>query len=142
MTPDNRRKLRDLITNSEGYKQFPYTDTTGHLTIGIGRNLTDRGIFLNEAIEMLDNDVTYFTDWLSNNLEFFPELNDVRQMVMISMCFNLGVKGILDFKKMIDALANKDYDTAANEILDSKARHQTGDRYEKLADMMRTGELS
>jgi lysozyme len=140
MTPDNRKKLRDLIVGSETYKQFPYTDTTGHLTIGIGRNLDDRGVSLNEALEMLDNDITYFANRLNHNLDFFTQLSDVRRMVLISMCFNLGVVGLLNFKKMLAALASGDYETAANEIVDSKAHNQTGERYDRLADMMRTDE--
>jgi lysozyme len=142
MLPENRKKLRDLITGSETYKQFPYNDTTGHLTIGIGRNLYDRGVSLNEALTMLDNDILYFTARLDHNIDYFSELDDIRKMVLISMCFNCGVLGLLKFTRMLEALKNKDYETAANEILDSKAHAQTGYRYEVLADMMRTGEMS
>ncbi len=139
MTPENRKKLRELLFDSEDYKQFPYTDTTGHLTIGIGRNLTDRGISLDESLYMLDNDVAYFTSRLTINLDFFQELSQARQTVLISMCFNLGVIGLLNFKRMITALREKDYNQAAEEIIDSKAHNQTGDRYEKLAEIMRNG---
>jgi lysozyme len=46
----------DLIRD-EGLKLKPYTDTVGKLTIGIGRNLTDRGISRQEALVLARNDV-------------------------------------------------------------------------------------
>ena len=141
MTPDSRKKLRDLLVGQESYKQFPYTDTTGHLTVGIGRNLTDRGVSLSEALMMLDDDIMYFTHRLDLNLKYFADLDDVRKMVLIIMCFNLGVYGLLGFKKMLKAVEEKDYRAAACEILDSKASTQTGERYETLAEMMKTGEV-
>jgi lysozyme len=140
MTPDDRKKLRDLIVGEESYRQFPYNDTTGHVTIGIGRNLTDRGVSFEESLQMLDNDVIYFTHRLDLNLDFFKDLNAARQMVLISMCFNLGLLGLLGFKKMIASLEQKDYNEASKEILNSKASEETGKRYEILAEIMRTGE--
>jgi GH24 family phage-related lysozyme (muramidase) len=46
----------DIIKQQEGCRLKPYTDTTGHITIGYGRNLTDCGISQDEADLMLAND--------------------------------------------------------------------------------------
>ena len=141
MTPEGKQKLKSLLVKSEAYKQFPYTDTTGHLTVGIGRNLTNRGISVTEALYLLGDDIFYFSGKLATYLSYFDELSENRQIVLIDMCFNLGLNGLLNFKNMINALEQHDYNAAADEILNSKAALQTGERYHILANIMRTGEL-
>jgi len=141
MTPEIRQKLKSLLTTHESYRQFPYADSTGHLTIGIGRNLSDRGISTTEALALLDDDIFYFTSKLANVLPYFSELSDNRQIVLVDMCFNLGVNGLLEFHKMLDAIEARDWEKAAFEILNSKAAHQDVNRYEQLAYIMKTGNL-
>lgn len=141
MTPEGKQKLKHLLISHENYKQFPYTDTTGHLTVGIGRNLSDRGISTTEAFYLLDDDILYFSSKLAHYLPFFIELSENRQIALIDMCFNLGVQGFLNFKNMIAALASHDYDRAANEMLNSKWAEQVGDRATCLANIIRTGEI-
>ncbi len=141
LTQESRAKLKTLLVRHESYKQFPYQDTTGHLTIGIGRNLDEKGISTTEAFYLLDEDILYFTSKLSANLPFFDDLNDARKIALVDMCFNLGVKGLLGFKKMIDALANKNYQRAAFEMLNSKWAEQVGQRAEVLSDIVRTGNI-
>ena|ERR1700756_2780840 len=141
MTPHGRQKLKNLLVHHESYRQFPYTDTTGHITVGIGRNLSDRGISQDEALALLDDDINYFSAKLNRLLPFFLGLDESRQIVLVNMCFNLGVHGFLDFHGMLDAVEKKDWQTASSEILASKAAEQCPDRYQQLAYIMRTGEL-
>lgn len=140
MTPESKKKLRDMLIGDEEYKQFPYNDTTGHLTIGIGRNLTDRGVSTSEALAMLDNDIIYFTHKLNHYFPFFDELDDMRKIILINMCFNLGIFGLLEFKNMLSAIQDKNYKLAAIEMLDSKWATQVKGRADRLAAMMRDGE--
>ena len=55
------------------------------------------------------------------------------------MAYNLGVDGLLKFKKMWKALEKQDYQTAAEEMKDSKWYHQVGRRskylYKKMKDL-------
>jgi|SRR6478736_1205528 len=141
MTPESRHKLKNLLVQHEAYRQFPYTDTTGHLTIGIGRNISDRGISTSEALSLLEDDIQYFFAKLSHYIPLFIKLDDNRQIVLVDMCFNLGFNGLLNFRDMLDAIERGDFERAAQEILDSKAANQARDRYEQLAYIMRTGEL-
>ncbi len=141
MTPEGKQKLKQLLVNHESFKQFPYTDITGHLTIGIGRNLNDRGISANEAFYLLDDDILYFTGKLSHFLPFFHTLNENRQIALIDMCFNVGVQGFLNFKNMILALEAHDYERAAVEMLDSKWAEQVWQRATTLANIVRTGNI-
>jgi lysozyme len=141
MTPEARTKLKHLLVQHEEYRQFVYTDLIGHLTIGIGRNLTDRGISTNEALQLLDDDILYFTSKLSHLLPEFNNLSDNRKIVLIDMCFNLGVNEFFQFTKMLEAIKDCNYEKASDEILQSKATSQNVERYEQLAHIMRTDEL-
>jgi lysozyme len=141
MTPEGRQKLKGLLTQHESYRKFPYSDITGHLTVGIGRNLSDRGISLTEASYLLDDDIIYFYSRLSSLLHFFTQLDENRQIALVDMCFNLGVQGFLNFKNMILALESGDYERAAKEMLDSKWAEQVGARADTLSNIVRTGEL-
>lgn len=141
ITPEARIKLRALLIEHESCRLFPYTDTTGHLTIGVGRNLTDRGISTNEALYLLDDDISYFTIKLNHYLDCFSKLDENRQIALIDMCFNLGVQGFLGFHRVISALEDGDYPRAAAEMLDSKWATQVGDRAINLAKIIRTGEI-
>jgi len=141
MTPEGKLKLKQLLVNHENYKQFPYVDVTGHLTIGVGRNLSDRGISTTEAFYLLDDDIIYFSGKLSHFLSCYTKLDENRQIALIDMAFNLGVQGFLNFKEMISALEAGDYHRAADEMLDSKWAQQVGERATTLANIIRTGNI-
>ncbi len=141
MTPEGRQKLKNLLTQHESYKQFVYADTKGHLTIGIGRNLSDRGISNTEAFTLLEDDIQYFHGKLTHFLKFYPKLTENRQIALVDMAFNLGIQGFLNFKQMILALEALDFERAAKEMLDSKWAEQVGERATLLAEIIRTGEI-
>jgi lysozyme len=141
MTPQGKLKLKQLLVSHEQYKQFPYVDITGHITVGIGRNLTDRGISTTEAFYLLDDDILYFSGKLNHFLKFFSSLNENRQIALINMCFNLGVQGFLNFTQMILALEAYDYERTADEMLKSKWADQVGERATFLANIIITGEI-
>jgi len=141
MTPEARQRLKGLLSQHESYKQFPYADTTGHLTVGIGRNLSDRGISTTEAFYLLDDDILYFSGKLAHYLNFFLKLSENRQIALVDMCFNLGIQGFLNFTQMILALESHDYERAATEMLNSKWAEQVGERATTLANIIRTGNI-
>lgn len=141
MTPEAKLKLKTLLVDHERYRQFAYADSTGHLTVGFGRNLTDRGVSVSEAFYLLDDDISYFTNKLNHYFPGFKSLDENRQIALIDLCFNVGVQGFLNFKRMIAALESGDYHRAADEMLDSKWAQQVGQRAITLANIVRTGEL-
>jgi len=142
MTPEAIQKLKNLLLHHESCKQFPYVDTTGHLTIGVGRNLSDRGVSTREAMYLLDEDIVYFSSKLNSYLPCFADLSENRKIALIDMCFNLGVQGLLNFHKMLEYLAAKDYEKAAQEMLHSKWAQQVKERAQCLADIIETDELN
>ena len=135
-----RETLKRLIIKHEGIRLKPYIDTTGHITIGIGRNLTDNGISYDEALYLLRNDLTRAIDELSH-FEWYSTLDINRAIALVDMNFNLGLSRFLTFKKMIEALKQHDYETAAREMLDSRWAKQVGKRAEELAEILKTGKL-
>ena len=117
---------------------FPYRDTVKKLTIGYGRNLTDRGITREEAELMLDYDLNLaIAD--ASSLPYWDSLSPVRQIVMSDMSFNLGLSRLRGFKKLHAALAIQDYNLAGHEMQDSKWYRQTERRAKVLVAAMKTG---
>lgn len=137
MDTDMMIKLKRSIVNHEGIKRFPYTDTMGNITIGIGYNLTNRGIEDEWINKHYLEDINYFYSQLSE-FPWFHRLNEDRQIVLIDMAF-MGWRHFMAFHKMITALEEEDYDKAAKEMLDSKWAMQVKLRAITLADAMRSG---
>lgn len=117
--------LIPVIIAHEGLKLLPYTDTVGKLTIGVGRNLTDRGISHDEAMQLLNNDLAESHHELSV-YPWFNQLDEVRQGVIIELHFNIGLMSLLQFKMMIGYLQQKYFPNAANQLLKSKWATQVG----------------
>ena len=140
MTPEDRAALTAQLIDHEGLRLKPYTDTVGKLTIGVGRNLADRGISKQTALDMLDEDIDLSTRELTEAFGWFAALDPVRQRVLIDMHINLGMFRLRRFSLMLAAIGRKDYQTAAQEMLNSKWRQQVGRRAITLAAMMRDGE--
>jgi lysozyme len=139
MYDNQKAKVRQMLVNDEGYRQFPYKCTAGKLSIGIGRNLQDRGISKDEAYFLLNTDIDYFAEFLEQKLPFFNELTENRQNVLINMCFNLGTTGFMKFRKMLEHVKNHDYEKAVLEMRRSKWVSQVPNRAKRLCDMMLEG---
>lgn len=132
-------KLIALIKLHEGVKQFPYVDTVGKMTIGVGRNITDRGISNATIDQMLQEDIELAQSELDNIYPEWCDLSENRQMVLVDMAFNLGAPRYLSFSKFWSALRRGEYDLAADEMEDSRWSKQVGTRAVRLSGMMRDG---
>ena len=129
--------IEDQLILHEGLRLKPYRCTENKLTIGVGRNIEERGITATEAMFLLKNDIEAVEKELSR-FSWFTKQDEIRRRVLIDMGF-MGVPRLLGFKKMIQALVADDYEKAAAEMLDSKWSRQVGGRAVRLAEMMRTG---
>jgi lysozyme len=114
----------------------PYMDTTGHLTIGVGHNLS-KPISHRAAMLILEDDIADAKNDCLHAFPWFVELNEQRQAVIINMCFNLGLSRLKKFAGMLKAIELGDYDKAADEMLDSLWTKQVGKRAVELAAIMR-----
>lgn len=138
MTSTDREALRQQLIRHEGYRLLPYVDTAGKVTIGVGRNLTDRGISDAEVRYLLDNDITIAINALVV-FPWFPDLDQIRQRVFVDLCFNMGLPRLRTFRRMLAAAERRDWGTAARELLESAYASQVGSRASTLATMLRTG---
>jgi lysozyme len=131
-------KLTALLLRHEGLRLKPYIDTVGKLTVGVGHNLSDKGISKSIAMAMLSEDITDTLNFLNLKFDWFKNLDDVRARAIADLTFDL-MGGLLDFHKMLEAIEVEDWDTAANELLDSKFAKQVPLRAKDLSYMIRTG---
>ena len=111
--------LKELVKH-EGLRLQVYQDTLGIDTIGIGRNLKDRGISKEEldeldiptidhvyeygiteadAMLLAENDVQIVEEELLRAHPCVEELDAVRQLVLVDMAFNMGVPRLCKFKR-------------------------------------------
>lgn len=133
--------LKALLISQEGLRLKPYMDTVGKITIGVGRDLNDRGISNDEAMFLLENDMKIvFENALE--LSFFKNLDQVRQLVILSMLFNMGLSRFKGFVRMTDALMRSDFSTASLEMRSSRWAREVGLRAVHLSDAMRDGKFS
>lgn len=138
----NLEKLTAQLNVDEGRKKRIYLDTATppRWTVGVGRNVSDRDFSDDEIDLMLKNDINLICAQLDKNLPWWRDMNDVRQNVLINMCF-MGIGKVLGFKNTLTSMRDEEYTAAAIGMLDSLWAKQVGDRAKRLATMMRTGEF-
>jgi lysozyme len=130
------------IKRHEGLVLHAYKDSLGYLTIGYGR-LIDKakhgGISEAEAEYLLQNDVSAVLSVLHRNIPFFDSLSIPRQAVLMNMAFQMGITGLMKFKKTLSLIEMGDYEAAADGMLKSLWAKQTPNRAAEMAQQMRTG---
>lgn len=134
----DRAMVIDLLIQHESLQRFPYVDTVGKITIGCGRNLTDVGISVDEALALLDHDLDQAVADCAT-FSWFAGLSAARQVAVVDLRFNVGPAGLRSFKQLLAALARGDYQQASQAMLQSKWARQVGQRAITLATMMATG---
>ena len=137
---DHDRAIAEtLIKHHEGVSPLPYQDSVGKITIGIGRNLTDRGLSVDEVEMLFANDMRLAAEILDIWLADWRALSPNRQAALLSMAFNLGGPRLSTFVKLRAALVACDYPAAAAEALNSKWAKQVGRRAQQIADLLTKG---
>ena len=130
--------LATELTRDEGERLKLYKCTAGKLTIGVGRNLDDRGIRKDESRYMLKNDI----QGSINEAEKFPwfeGLSPKRKRVIVNIIFNIGLPRFKKFKKTIAYIKAGEFENASIEMLDSLWARQVGVRAKRLSKMMKEG---
>ena len=136
------------IKRHEGLRLEAYVCPAGALTIGYGHNLDAQPIkglgakseiTAEEADGILVRDCRNFAKQLDKRLLWWRDLCLPRQAVLLNMAFNLGVPGLMGFRRMLDAVRRGHWYTAHDEMLGSKWAGQVGRRAVELANQMQTG---
>ena len=128
-----------LLIRHEGCRDSPYIDSLGIQTIGIGHNL-HKPLSHGAIMRIFQDDLADATNDCLHAFPFFADLTEARQAVLINMCFNLGLRGLQKFTKFLAAVERGDYDTAADEMLNSLWCKQVKSRAFDLAALMRGSE--
>ena len=134
-------KLIEQLKIHEGLRLKPYQCTAGKWTICYGRNLEDNGITKFEAEQLLTHDVSGIIMQLSEAIDGWHCLNEARKAVLVNMAFNMGVNGLMKFKKTLGYVRLKMYKDAGVEMMDSKWAVIVGGRAVELSDQMIKGEF-
>ncbi len=158
----NAENFVNKLIAHEGLRLQVYKDTLGIDTIGIGRNLEDRGITKEEldwmdipsmdavyeygiteadAVYLAENDVQIVEEELVRAHPCVDRLDSVRQLILVDMAFNMGVPRLCKFKKMWNAIYERNFEAASMEMMDSRWARQVGRRAVILSDAMKSGEF-
>jgi lysozyme len=130
---------RRLISQHEGVRRFPYRCTADKLSIGIGRNLDDRGLSMSEIEYLFENDLQEARR-TAQAYTYFAGLNEARQAAILDMAFQLGSPRLAGFVRMHKNMEAGDYAAAADECLDSRYAKQVPARAQRIAQIIRSGE--
>jgi lysozyme len=127
----------DQLRRDEGDSPTCYQDHLGNWTIGVGRLIgPGGGLSPAEIAYLLNNDIIERRLALEAALPVYKILPPARQGVLLNMAFNMGVRGLLNFKKMLAAVEAGQWGVAAKEMLDSKWARQLPARSARLAAQM------
>lgn len=122
--------------SNEGVRKYPYRCSAGKLTIGIGRNLEDKGLSNSEVMYLFNNDLQDTQDSAESIFEDFSQYTIEEQTVILDMLFNLGTTRFKTFKKFIRAIKERDLKEAARQIEQSAYFRQVPNRARRNIKML------
>lgn len=123
------------IKQDEGFRGEPYDDHLGFPTIGYGTKLP---LTKKEATVLLNVRLNEKVDLIAKEKPVLLQMPELAQQIIANMAYQMGVRGVLKFRKMWSALEEFEFSDAADEMLDSRWAAQTPRRAEKLAARMRS----
>ena len=128
--------LINRIKRHESWRAKPYPDPIhGWAVPTFGYGFTY--LTPEEGDIILKNRILMIQSVLQQKIGFFHRLPPEVKDVLVEMAYQLGVPGLLQFKKTLRYLAAGKYRAAAAEMLDSKWHKQTPKRAEELANIVR-----
>lgn len=140
--------VQKMLEDDEGRERSAYQDTEGWWTIGIGRLIDKRkggGLSEDEIDYLFANDLKEKTAQVMTALPWVANLNEPRQAVLISMCFQMGIgsvklgSGLLGFTNTLRHIENGRWAQAAMGMRASRWARQTPKRAMRMAAQMETG---
>ena len=139
--------LREQLEFDEGCRYEIYNDHLGFATFGIGHLVRETdpeygqplGTVITEqrVIEAFETDIQETIVGCVSIFDDFYLLPHEAQLIIANMMFNLGYPRFSKFVKMIAAVDARDWQEAANQMVDSKWYRQVPNRAKRLEDRMR-----
>ena len=143
----NLDKLREEISIDEGVKHEIYLDHLGLPTFGIGHLITEsdeeHGADVGTPIsddrvkECFASDVQQVISDCHILYDDFDDLPEEAQLIIANMMFNMGRPRLSKFKGMKRGVDAKDWNQAADEMVDSRWYRQVTNRADRLVERMR-----
>ena len=140
-------KLRKQLEIDEGVKYEIYLDHLGYPTFGIGHLVIPSDIEYREDVgtrvseervrECFDKDVQSVLRDCSLLYKDFDELREEAQQIIANMMFNMGYTRLSKFKGMKRGVDARDWNKAADEMVDSRWYKQVTNRANRLVERMR-----
>lgn len=143
----NKDKLREELAEDEGCKFEIYLDHLGLPTFGIGHLVVEgdpehgqpvgtsvdnervRQVFALDIASTLDECHVLYPD--------FDDLPEEAQLIIANMMFNMGRPRLSKFKGMKAGVDARDWNRAADEMVDSRWYDQVTNRAKRLVARMR-----
>ncbi len=140
-------KLREELEADEGRVDKIYLDHLGLHTFGIGHLVTandeeygwpvDTDVDADRVIEVFESDVQTVIGDCNLLYEDFEDLPEEAQRIIANMMFNMGYTRLSKFKGMKRGVDARDWNAAADEMVDSKWDNQVTNRADRLVERMR-----
>ena len=140
-------KLRKQLEIDEGVKYEIYLDHLGYPTFGIGHLVIPSDIEYREDVgtrvseergrECFDKDVESVLRDCTLLYKDFYELPEEAQQIIANMMFNMGYTRLSKFKGMKKGVDARDWNKAADEMVDSRWYKQVTNRANRLVERMR-----
>ena len=140
-------KLREELEVDEGRIDEIYTDHLGYPTFGIGHLVVEHdaeygkeiGTYVpeNRVIKAFEQDIETVLSDCNRLYEDFEDLPEEAQRVIANMMFNMGYTRLSKFIGMKSGVDARDWNQAADEMVDSRWYYQVINRANRLVERMR-----
>jgi lysozyme len=141
--------IAKLLMFEEGFRADAYYCSEGYPTIGIGWKIGSKEQPLGDfkvmtiskgaALVQCDSEVSGLSFNLRCLIYCWEDLSESRQAILISMAYQMGLAGLMKFKKMIAAIEDDDFAEASNQGMDSQWAEQTPERAYRHMRVMLAG---
>ena len=143
----NIEQLREQLEIDEGVEYEVYLDHLGYATFGVGHLVLESdpehgaevGTPVSESrvIEAFEQDCENVLRDCNILYEDFASLPEEAQQVIANMMFNMGRPRLSKFKGMKRGVDSRDWNAAADEMVDSAWYRQVTNRADRLVERMR-----
>jgi lysozyme len=148
MLPQNLTdQIKEDLVRHEGYVTEIYLCSEGYPTFGIGHMVTEQDMEYSwpvgtpvtdeRILQVFHDDCKVAVEDAELIVDDLYDHPDSVIRVLVNMVFNLGRPRLSKFKRTLEAVNNKEYLMAANEMIDSKWYKQVGRRGAELVDIMK-----
>ena len=148
----NIDKLREELAYDEGVVHKVYLDHLGLPTFGIGHLIRESDpehgaevgtpISDDRVVEAFEQDIQTVLSDCDKLYSDFSSLPEEAQLIIANMMFNLGYPRLSKFKGMKAGVDTRDWEKAADEMVDSRWYKQVTNRADRLVERMRAVTIS